>query len=82
AISVPFLMMLGTLCGAWMTLSSAHAALGQKGLGTWGQCFLDAKLAYARVYTTQSLPKIQQYTQTIQAGGQAIDAISPEMLWA
>ena len=82
AISVPFLMMLGTLCGAWMTLSSAHAAHGQKGSKAWDQCFLDAKAAYASVYATQCLPKVQQYSQTIQTGGQAIETVSPEMLWA
>jgi len=82
AISVPFLMMLGTLCGAWMTLSSAHAAIGQKGSKTWDQCFLDAKVAYASVYATQCLPKVQQYSQTIQTGGQVIETVSPEMLWA
>lgn len=82
AVSVPLLMMLGTLCGGWMTLGSAAAATKQKGTGNWDETFLDAKIAYAKVFATQSMPKVGQYAQTILSGGPAIEAVSPEMLWS
>jgi alkylation response protein AidB-like acyl-CoA dehydrogenase len=82
AVSVPFLMMLGTLCGGWMTLQSAQAAQDQKDSGKWDATFLDAKIAYANVFATQSLPQVERYSRTIQAGGTAIEGITPEMLWA
>ena len=82
AVSVPLLMMLGTLCGGWMTLRSAQAAHEQRNSGNWDAAFLDAKIAYASVFATQSLPQVSRYALTIQAGGSAVEAISPEMLWA
>jgi alkylation response protein AidB-like acyl-CoA dehydrogenase len=82
AVSVPLLMMLGTLCGGWMTLRSAQAAQEQKDSGNWDATFLDAKVAYAQVFATQSLPQVDRYSRTILAGGKAVEAVSPEMLWA
>ena len=82
AVSVPLLMMLGTLCGGWMTLRSAQAANAQKDSGNWDPAFLDAKIAYAQVFATQSLPQVERYSNTIKAGGGAIEAVTPEMLWA
>lgn len=82
AVSVPLLMMLGTLCGGWMTLQSAQAAQEQKDSGKWDATFLDAKIAYAQVFATQSLPQVDRYSRTIMAGGKAVEAVTPEMLWA
>tara|TARA_R110002096_G_scaffold119038_7_gene257791 strand:+ start:13872 stop:15650 length:1779 start_codon:yes stop_codon:yes gene_type:complete len=82
AVSVPLLMMLGTLCGGWMTLRSAQAAQEQKGSGNWDSVFLNAKIAYANVFATQSLPQVDRYVRTIQAGGSAIEGVTPEMLWS
>lgn len=82
AVSVPLLMMLGTLCGGWMTLKSAQAAQEQKDSGNWDQTFLDAKIAYAHVFATQSLPQVDRYAQTIKAGGTAIEGVTPDMLWS
>ena len=82
AVSVPFLMMLGTLCGGWMTLQSAKAAKDQMDSGKWDRAFLEAKIAYANVFATQSLPQVERYSRTIQAGGSAIEGVTPEMLWA
>ena len=82
AVSVPLLMMLGTLCGGWMTLRSAQAAQEQKGSGNWDSVFLNAKIAYANVFATQSLPQVDRYVRTIHAGGSAIEGVTPEMLWS
>jgi len=52
AISVPLLMMMGTLCGGWMTLRSADAASKQKNSSNWNKEFLEAKLTYNHIYTS------------------------------
>jgi len=82
AVSVPFLMMMGTLCGGWMTLRSAQAAAQQAGSGDWDETFLNAKLSYAAVFATQSLPEVRKCADAILAHGTAVEEVTPEMLWA
>ena len=81
AISVPLLMMMGTLCGGWMTLRSADAASKQKNSSNWNKEFLEAKLTYNHIYTSHCLPSIHKYYEIIKNGGEAVESISPEMLW-
>jgi hypothetical protein len=81
AISVPLLMMMGTLCGGWMTLRSADAASKQKNSSNWNKEFLEAKLTYNHIYTSHCLPNIHKYCEIIKNGGEAVESISPEMLW-
>lgn len=81
AVSVPILMMMGTLCGGWMTLRSANAASKQKNTGNWSLTFLDAKFSYTNIFASHCLPNIQKYHQLIKTGGEPIESITPEMLW-
>ena len=46
AVSVPYLMMLGWLCGGWGVLKSAVAAESQAGSADWDKTFLDSKFAF------------------------------------
>ena len=80
AVSVPILMMMGTLCGGWMTLRSANAASKQKNTGNWSLTFLDAKFSYTNIFASHCLPNIQKYHQLIKTGGEPIESITPEML--
>ena len=80
AVSVPCLMMLGTLCGGWMTLRSAIAATAENDTANWSQDFLDAKIAYATVFAEQQLPQVQSYARVIASGGTGIEAVTPQML--
>ncbi|MDA9088555.1 acyl-CoA dehydrogenase C-terminal domain-containing protein, partial [Amylibacter sp.] len=81
AVSVPILMMMGTLCGAWMALRSAKSASELGNNANWSQNFLNAKLSYVNIFTSHSLPNIQKYSQIIRTGGEAVESLSPEMLW-
>jgi butyryl-CoA dehydrogenase len=81
AISVPLLMMMGTLCGGWMTLRSADAASKQKNSSNWSSEFLEAKLKYNHIYSSHCLPNIHKYCEIIKNGGEPIESITPEMLW-
>ena len=74
-------MMMGTLCGGWMTLRSANAASKQKNTGNWSLTFLDAKFSYTNIFASHCLPNIQKYHQLIKTGGEPIESITPEMLW-
>ena len=80
SVSVPYLMMMGTLTGGWMSLKSAKAAADQIGTGEWDNDFLQAKLAYANVFATHSLPRVATYKATIDAGADPIEAMSPAYL--
>ncbi|MDA9248358.1 acyl-CoA dehydrogenase [Amylibacter sp.] len=81
AVSVPILMMMGTLCGAWMALRSAKSASELGNNANWSHNFLNAKLSYVNIFTSHSLPNIQKYSQIIRTGGEAVESLSPEMLW-
>tara|TARA_B110000003_G_scaffold191191_1_gene190003 strand:- start:4795 stop:6573 length:1779 start_codon:yes stop_codon:yes gene_type:complete len=81
AVSVPILMMMGTLCGAWMALKSAKASSELEYNANWSQSFLNAKSSYLNIFTSHSLPNIQKYSQVIKTGGETVDTISPEMFW-
>ncbi|GLQ36234.1 acyl-CoA dehydrogenase [Amylibacter marinus] len=80
AVSVPYLMMLGTLTGGWMALRSASAAAAQAESAHWDATFLSAKQKLARVFADHSLPEVARYSQIIQSGGAAVENITPEML--
>ncbi len=75
AVSVPYLMMLGTLTGGWMALKNKKAALAQMATGDWDTRFLKAKAAHADVFAAHSLPRVAALAQTILNGSDAIEAI-------
>ena len=79
-MSVPYLMMLGWLCGGWGVLKSAVAAESQAGSADWDKTFLDSKFVLAGLYATHHLPQVAQIAQVIQTGGEAVETLSPEML--
>ncbi|MCA8833900.1 MAG: acyl-CoA dehydrogenase C-terminal domain-containing protein, partial [Proteobacteria bacterium] len=80
AVSVPYLMMLGWLCGGWGVLKSAVAAESQAGSADWDKTFLDSKFVLAGLYATHHLPQVIQNAQVIQTGGEAVETLSPDML--
>ncbi len=80
AVSVPYLMMLGWLCGGWGVLKSAVAAESQAGSTDWDKTFLDSKFVLAGLYATHHLPQVAQIAQVIQTGGEAVEELCPEML--
>ncbi|GHA48378.1 acyl-CoA dehydrogenase [Amylibacter ulvae] len=80
AISVPYLMMMGTLTGGWMSVKSAIAAKDAMNSGTWDQTFLDAKISLAQVFAKHTLPEVEKYANIVFDGGASIEAMAPEIL--
>ncbi len=75
AVSVPYLMMLGTLSGGWMALKNKRAARAQMETGNWNANFLKAKIAHADVFAAHSLPRVSSLAQTILHGSDSIEAM-------
>ncbi len=75
AVSVPYLMMLGTLSGGWMALKNKRAAEAQMASGNWDVKYLKAKVAHADVFATHSLPRVASLAQTILHGADSVEAM-------
>jgi acyl-CoA dehydrogenase len=68
AVAFNFLMLLGVLCGGWhMARAALVAARGSSPAADGG--FLRRKLATAKFYAEQIMPRIQAYALAISAGG-------------
>src|SRR5690606_13393875 len=64
--SVPLLMLTGQLCGGWQL---GRAALACARMGAEGSAFHHRKLATAVFYAAHLLPRVQAYSDAVQAGG-------------
>ena len=72
-----FLMLLGTVCGAWQMARAALIAA--RGTSTAADArFLRAKLATARFYADQILPRALAYAKAAAAGSESIMAFEEE----
>jgi alkylation response protein AidB-like acyl-CoA dehydrogenase len=77
AVSVNFLMLAGTVCGAWQM---ARAALAVQAEGDFSSQFCSNKLATTRFYMKHVLPRAQAYAQTIETTGDCVMSIPVEQL--
>lgn len=68
AISFHYLMLMGTVCGAWQMLKAAQVADTKLQAGDNDAPFYTAKLATARFYLDQILPRYLSYAAAIKAG--------------
>lgn len=82
AISVPYLMMMGYLCGGWMAIKNKRAAEAQKDTGNWDANFLAAKIAHADVFMAHSLPNVAALSRTVLSGSASVEAIKVDWLIA
>ena len=77
AASVPFLMQMGVLCGGWMTLRAALAAIRSDD----GDAeFRAGRIAIAEVYAGQILPEAAMRGETIRYGTRAVLAFGEARL--
>ncbi len=77
AVAFNFLMLLGTVCGGWQMARAALIAA--RGTSSSADArFLNAKLATARFYAGQILPRAQTYAQAIAAGSASVMALDEE----
>jgi len=76
SVSVPFMMLMGYVSGAWVmaqTLIKAQALLDK---GEGDAQFLQAKCVTAKFYFEHLLPRVQGLLATVQSGSDSIMALS------
>ncbi|HEV2704162.1 MAG TPA: acyl-CoA dehydrogenase family protein [Steroidobacteraceae bacterium] len=78
AVAVPYLMLCGFVLGGWLMARAAHL-VSAPGAGP-GQAFNAAKLATARAYMGQLLPRAYGYRQVILNGADAIASVDAALI--
>ena len=77
--AVPFLHLLGMVCGGWQLARAASIAQEKIAAGS-SDAFYPAKIATAHFYATHVLPAAPGLAQTVMQGGAAALAVAEEML--
>ncbi|QQS55408.1 MAG: acyl-CoA dehydrogenase C-terminal domain-containing protein [Candidatus Competibacteraceae bacterium] len=77
AVSVDYLMLVGTVCGGWQMARAARVAQNKLMTGE-DSLFHEAKLVTARFYVEHLLPKAGALLRSIQNGGISIMALTEE----
>jgi hypothetical protein len=72
AVSVPFLEMCGLTIGGWLMARAAGLAAKRLEAGDSDREFLEAKLATARFYATQVLPRVLSLEHVVTRGSDAV----------
>ena len=71
AVAVPYLELAGVALGGWLMARAARLAAA--GLAGAERAFCEAKLATARFYSVQVLPRVFALSRVVQSGGPAVD---------
>ncbi len=77
AVSVSFLMMMGTTLGGWLMAKGAIAAQKEIAGGASDE-FFKTKIVTARFYAEHILPRSQAYASTVQRGAASVMDLSIE----
>jgi len=72
AVAVPYLQLMGTVCGAWMMVKAALAAGRALAAGDEDAAFYRAKGVTARFYLDHVAPRAAAHLETLQAGARGI----------
>lgn len=78
AASVSFMMLLGYLCGGWLSVKSACIAQAKLNDPESDQQFLESKIVSTRFYVEQLLPRTSGLLSAVMAGGDAVMQLSEE----
>jgi alkylation response protein AidB-like acyl-CoA dehydrogenase len=78
----PYMQLTGTVALGLMWLRMASAAVEALAAGAGDAKFLEAKLVTARFYAERFLPEAGALRRKIEAGGDAVMALAPEMFRA
>jgi len=78
AVSVNFLMLMGTVAGGWQMARAASAAVEQLDAGAEDKSFFEAKIVSATYFAEQVLPLASVYRTGIEAGASTIMALSED----
>ena len=81
AVAVPYLLLAGTVLGAWQLAKSASIAAERLAAGAGGDAdFYRAKLATARFYAVQILPRADAFARVVQEGGAAVAEVDAALI--
>ncbi|MCW5573895.1 MAG: acyl-CoA dehydrogenase [Steroidobacteraceae bacterium] len=81
AVAVPYLLLAGTVLGAWQLAKSASIAAERLAAGAGGDAdFYRAKLATARFYAAQILPRADALARVVQEGGAAVAEVDAALV--
>ena len=72
AISVPFMMLMGYLCGGWVSCRMAQRATARLAAGEGDPAYLQAKVSTARFYCEHLLPRVSGLRDTILEGSESV----------
>jgi acyl-CoA dehydrogenase len=72
AVAVPYLHLVGTVCGGWMMARAALAAARLLASGSPDVGFLEAKVGTARFYCEHVLPQAAALSLTVTQGSSAV----------
>ncbi len=78
AVSVNFLMLMGTVAGGWQMARAASVAVDQLDAGVDDQSFFEAKIVSANFFAEQVLPLAGAYRAGVAAGADTIMALSDD----
>lgn len=79
SVSFNYLMLMGTVCGAWQMLTAAQIAEIKLTSQDCDTSFYTAKLTTTRFYIDQILPRYLSHAAMIKAGSKAIMALDEEL---
>jgi len=79
SVSFNYLMLMGSVCGAWQMLMAAQVAEAQLTSAGCDTSFYSAKLATARFYLDQILPRYLSHAAMIKSGSQSIMAMDENL---
>ncbi|NQY87617.1 MAG: acyl-CoA dehydrogenase [Colwellia sp.] len=79
AVSFNYLMLMGSVCGAWQMLMAAQVAEAKLSLADSDSSFYSAKLATARFYLDQILPRYLSHAAMVKSGSQSIMAMDEDL---
>ncbi len=78
SVAVPYLLLFGTVCGAWMMARSALAAQQALDSGSDEAAFYQTKLITTQFYFDHIAPRATAYLATLQAGKRGIVDLAAE----
>ena len=79
SVSFNYLMLMGSVCGAWQMLMAAQVAEAKLTSKDSDTSFYTAKLATARFYLDQILPRYLGHAAMIKTGSQSIMAMDEDL---
>jgi hypothetical protein len=80
AAAVPLLHLTGIVAGYWLLVKQAGVAAADLAAGEGDAGFLEGKLAYARFFAKEILPRAESLYRAISEGSEEVESFDPALL--